>query len=108
VGIDIAAVVITLVAVIAGTRVGLHVGRRFGLKTPSDLPPDQRRRLYLVMAGSVIPALAAGLAIASGHPGVGIAILVVIFVLPEFVWLPLVIRRSRRQAEESRRMPDGD
>jgi len=44
----------------------------------------------------------AAVAFASRHAAVGIAMLVTFYVLPEFVLLPLRIRRSRRAAEVAR------
>lgn len=41
-------------------------------------------------------------AFASGHSVIGIAVLVAVYVLPEFVLLPLRIRRSRRAADAAR------
>ena len=103
-GADIAAV--AFVAVIGGGTYWLMMRflRRHGLKTPavSDLPPDKRRMFWLSLAAAVAITVVCAWAFASGHAAIGIAVLVTFYVLPEFVLLPLRIRRSRRAAEVAR------
>jgi hypothetical protein len=101
-GVDIAAMVIT-VAVVAGTVwFSSRYWSRIGLMRPGDLPPGKRRNFWLIVVGSSLPALIGGIAIADGHPALGIAVLIAAFVLPEFVLMPIRIRRSRRVADEAR------
>jgi hypothetical protein len=103
-GADIAAV--AFVAVIGGGTYWLmrRFLRRRGLKTPAvtDLPPEQRRMFWLFITAAVVITAVCAWAFASGHAAIGIAVLVAFYVLPEFVLLPLRIRRSRRPAEAAR------
>jgi hypothetical protein len=103
-GADIAAV--AFVAVIGGGTYWLMMRflRRRGLKTPaiSDLPPDKRSMFWLFLAAVVVMTAVCAWAFASRHAAVGIVMLVTFYVLPEFVLLPLRIRRSRRAAEVAR------
>jgi hypothetical protein len=60
------------------------------------------RTFWLMMVGmSVVGGVAAG-SFAAGRPAIGIGLLVAIFVLPEFVLMPMRIRRSRAAAEKAR------
>ena len=64
--------------------------------------PDLRMRGFLLfmVATSLITGLCAW-AFTSDHPAVGIALLVVGFVMPNLVRIPLHIRAARKQARES-------
>ena len=81
--------------------------RKRGYTTPRDLPPQQRRLLWLGLLVALLVTVACGWAFATGHPAVGIAVLVAFYVLPELVLIPLRIRRSRRAAEVARRRRTG-
>ena len=106
--VDIAAV--AFVAVIGGGMYWLIYSlitrflRRRGVRmlAVSDLRPEKRRVFWLFMAGAVVVTAMCAWAFASGHAAIGIAVLVAVYVLPEFVLLPLRIRRSRRAAEAAR------
>jgi hypothetical protein len=94
--------VLTLV-IIAVLTVGTSVLmmrwlRRRGYTTPRDLPSQQRRLLWLGLLVAVLVTVACGWAFGTGHPAVGIAVLVAFYILPEFGLTPLRIRGSRRAA----------
>jgi hypothetical protein len=100
-------VVVTL-GIAAVLSVGTYVlvmrwFRRHGYATPRDLPPRQRRLLWLGLLLALLVTIVCGWAFATGHPAVGIAVLVAFYILPEFVLVPLRIRRSRRAADAARR-----
>jgi hypothetical protein len=103
--------VLTLV-IVAVLIVGTHVltmrwFRRRGYTTPRDLPARQRRLLWLGLLVTVLVTVACGWAFATGRPAVGIAVLVAFYILPEFVLVPLRIRRSRRAAAVARQRRTG-
>jgi hypothetical protein len=84
------------VAVAEGTIRLLGRGSR---KPP---PRHTRRLIYPTMAfGLTIGAICAW-AFTSHHQGVGVAVLIASFLIPEAIILPLRIRRSRRAADAAR------
>lgn len=101
-GAVIATVVVVLIAVGIGYWVSNALMPRFGLKNMREQPPAKRRMFWLSMGVAVVIAAFEGWAFNTHHGGVGVAVLIAFFVLPEFVLIPLRIRRSRRAAERSR------
>lgn len=101
-GAGIATVVIVLVAGGVGYWASHALLPKFGLQAPREQPPAKRRMLGLFLGVSLVIAAVVGWAFSTGHAGIGVAVLIVCFVLPEFVLIPLHIRRSRRAAERSR------
>ena len=101
---DIAAV--AFVAVVGGVTYWLMMRflrrRGYKLNTLSDLPPAKRRIIWVCLAVTLVVAAFCGWAFANGHAAIGIAVLVAVYVLPEFVLLPFRIRRSRQAAEAAR------
>lgn len=100
--IAIATGVIILLAVGLGYWASNVLMPRFGLKTMREQPPAKQRVFWLFVGIAVLIAVFEGWAFNSHHGGAGIIVLIVVFVLPEFVVLPLRIRRSRQLAERSR------
>jgi membrane protein YdbS with pleckstrin-like domain len=72
-----------------------------------DLRTGKRRAVWLSMAVALVIAAGCGWAFTHGHAAVGIAVLVAFYVLPEFVLIPLRIRRSRRAADAARARRQG-
>jgi hypothetical protein len=66
------------------------------------LPPGKRRMVWLGMAVTLVIGVVPVWLIVTGHAAIGIALLVAFYILPEFVLVPLRIRRSRRAAEAAR------
>jgi hypothetical protein len=102
VGAGIATVVMVLVAGGVGYWASNALLPKFGLQAPRQQPPAKRRAFRLFLGVSLVIAAVVGWAFSTGHAGIGVAVLIVCFVLPEFVLIPLHIRRSRRAAERSR------
>lgn len=75
---------------------------RFLQRRGKQLAAGTRRHFYLMMTPAFVAAGFCGVAFSTGHAGVGVIVFIVVFVLPEFVVLPLRIRRSRRAAEAAR------
>jgi hypothetical protein len=103
------AVTLVLVVVLSATTYVLHARwmRHRGYATPRDLSPRQRRLLALGLLLALLVTGVSGWAFATGHPAIGIAVLVAFYVLPEFVLVPLRISRSRRVAEAGRKRRTG-
>jgi ABC-type phosphate transport system permease subunit len=57
---------------------------------------------WLLMVGMSVISGVCSWAFATGRPGIGIGVLIAAYVLPEFVLMPLRIRRSRAAAEAAR------
>jgi hypothetical protein len=102
-------IVLLLIAVVVGgfayyALIGL--ARRARIETPHDLPPGRRRRFWLrflpLVALSLGITAVAAWSFTSGRPAIGIAVLVVFFVLPDLALLPVRIRRSRKRATAAR------
>lgn len=104
---DIAAA--ALVFVIGGGTYWLMMRwmRGRGVRTPRALPPDKRRKVWFYMTLGLVIAAVSGWAFTSGHAAIGIALLVAVYVLPEFVLMPLRIRRSRQAAQAARARREG-
>jgi hypothetical protein len=98
----VAPALIAAAALVVGYRLAIRVGGRLGLKTPRDLPVRKRRRLWLVLAAAAGISLVSAWAISSGRSALGVGVLAAVYILPEFVLVPLRVRRSRRRAAESR------
>jgi hypothetical protein len=60
------------------------------------------RTFWLMVVGMSIVNGVVAWSFVTGHAALGIALLVAIFVLPEFVLMPLRIRRSRAAAQAAR------
>jgi hypothetical protein len=60
------------------------------------------RTFWLMMVGMSVVGGVAAWAFATGHAAIGIGVLVAVYVLPEFVLMPLRIRRSRAAAQGAR------
>lgn len=89
-------------AVGIGFGVAGAISRRTGCPTWRALPTRQRYSIALVMLLSAWVAVFAGWLISEGDAAIGIALLVMVFILPELVLLPVRIRRSRQRAAEAR------
>lgn len=76
--------------------------RKVGINTLSETTPPARRLFWLSMGAGLVIAAFEVWAFSTHHAAVGVAVLIAVFVLPEFVLIPLRIRRSRRAAEVSR------
>jgi hypothetical protein len=95
---DLAASQGIVVVLCAGTYlVVMRFMRRRGYTTPRDLPPNKRRLLWLGLALALLVTLVCAWAFATGHPAIGIGVLVAFSILPEFVLVPIRFRRSRRR-----------
>ena len=98
-----------VISVVVGGWLGTKLASRMGTNRLAELNPQEKRRAYTrlgVLLAIYVPATAVSVwALTSGHVGIGIAVLVAAFVLPDFVIVPLRIRRSREaaRAAESRR-----
>ena|SRR5690349_12184901 len=71
------------------------LGRLTG-RSRRELPPAQRWRIRLLMLVAMLPALAVGLAIVTGHIAIALAVLVACTFGPPLIYIPLYIRRARR------------
>jgi hypothetical protein len=78
------------------------LGHKTLAETLAEMPRRARRHLWLSMLVGLAIASVVGWAFSSHHGAIGVAVLVALFILPEFVLVPLRIRRSRRAAETSR------
>lgn len=74
------------------------VGRLEGAATKANVPPARRRRNRVLVLVAMLPALLVGWAIATGHLAVAFAVLAVCVVLPPLIYVPLLVRQSRRSA----------
>lgn len=81
------------------SNVFLHT---IGIKTLAEQAPPKRRLFWLSMGAGLVIAAFEAWAFRTHHAAVGVAVLIAFFVLPEFVLIPLRIRRSRRAVELSR------
>ena len=72
------------------------------LRKLRGLPPGQRRLFWLMMALTLVIGVVPAWLLVNGHAAIAIALLVAFYILPEFVLIPLRIRRSRRAAEAAR------
>jgi fatty acid desaturase len=97
-----AAVIITTFCIAAGVWLGVRLAARLGAKPLRELPPQTRRRFWLFLGLATLPTIGVVIAFASGHPGIGIAILVAVYILPTFITTLLPIRRARREAAAAR------
>jgi hypothetical protein len=86
----------------AGVWLAVRLGPRVTGKSLRDIPPDRQRMALLMFAVMLAVAVVVAWSFISGHPAIGIALLVIFYVLPNFVTVPIRIRRSRRLAEEAR------
>lgn len=102
---------IVVIVSVAGVWLGTKLASRTGARGLKDLPAEQRRRARLTIGALLaiyVPATAVSVwALTSGHVGVGIAVLVAAFVLPDFVVVPLRVRRSRQVAKATERRRRG-
>jgi hypothetical protein len=76
--------------------------RKIGIKTLGEQPSRNRRLFLLSMSAGLVIAAFEAWAFSTNHAAVGVAVLIAFFVPPEFVLIPLRIRRSRRAAKLSR------
>lgn len=97
--------VILLLAIGGGVWIGTRSARR--LNPGRTVSLHERWRTLAIAAPMLVVALIAPWLIVSGHPAVGIGLLVALLVLPNFVTVPLRIRRARQRAEASRAQRDG-
>jgi hypothetical protein len=78
-----------------------RVGPRMGINM-QRLTPARKRKLYFWLAISAAVGLVTASALSTGRIALGVGILVAVMILPEFVLVPLRIRRSRQRAEAAR------
>ena len=84
---------------------GVAIAYRFGPRMGIDLQrltPTKKRRLAVMLTVTGIVALAIVWALSTDHVAIGVGLLLAVTVLPEFVLVPLRIKRAHRKAEQSR------
>jgi uncharacterized membrane protein len=62
-----------------------------------------RVRPWMLLAAALVVASLVGWTVSNGHPWLGIATIVLFFVVPNLVTMALSIKRSRQRAETARR-----
>jgi hypothetical protein len=95
---------------VAGYFLGVVLLRRFGTRTARELPGSRRAVANLILITFIAAGLLAAWAITHSHTALGVGVLIVVFVLPEFVLIPLHLKQSRRKvsATETRRCERDD
>jgi hypothetical protein len=86
--------VICAVCISAGIWIGTRPADPDGASPWSKLDPQKRRRIVLFAASYLAVVLLVGIAFATEHPTIGVAILLVGFMLPELLLLPRLTRRG--------------
>jgi hypothetical protein len=102
--------IIVVVVFIASMLLGVALAYRFGPRMGVDmqrLTPAKKRKLIVWLAVSGAVALLIVWALSTGHIALGIGVLVAAMILPEFVLIPLRIRRSRQRGEAARARREG-
>jgi hypothetical protein len=92
-----------MAAGLAGVWLAMRLAPRLTGKTMGEIPPAKRRAFLLMTLLMLILTVVVVWAFISGHPLVAISLLVIFYVLPHFVTVPIRISRSRRRAGEARR-----
>jgi hypothetical protein len=89
-----------------GMAVVSRLGPRMGINM-QRLTPAKKRKLtvWLTVSGAV--GLLVVWSLSTGRIALGIGVLVAVMVLPEFVLIPLRIRRSRQRGEAARARREG-
>jgi|NGEPerStandDraft_6_1074524.scaffolds.fasta_scaffold386908_1 hypothetical protein len=88
-------------AVLLGVLLAYRLGPRMGVNM-QRLTPAKKRNLAIMLTITGGVALLTAWALGTGHIALGIGVLLAVMILPEFVLIPLRIRRSRRRAEAAR------
>jgi hypothetical protein len=99
-GLTAAAIAAFGLAIAVVTQLAL---RRTRHRSVFDAPRSRQRAFWAVMTASSILVAVVAWALTTGHAAIGIGLLAAAFVLPEFVRVPLRVRRSRLRAEQARR-----
>jgi hypothetical protein len=97
----IAVVVLFIASMLLGVAIAYRLGPRVGVDM-QRLTPAKRRHLTIMLTVVGVIALLVVWALGTGHVAIGIVVLLAVMVLPEFVLVPLRIKRARRKAEASR------
>jgi hypothetical protein len=95
----VAAVVVAIVLLVVVGVIGARLGERLSqrLMPGREITPARRRRIRVFITLAFIPPVAAVAAFATGHPSVGIGIMLATFLVPNFVSIALHMRRDRRR-----------
>jgi hypothetical protein len=93
----VAAVVVAIVLLVLVGVIGAWLGERLSLRLMPgrEITPARRRRIRMFTALAFIPPVAAAVAFVTGHPAVGIGIMLATFLVPNFVSIALHVRRDR-------------
>jgi uncharacterized membrane protein len=94
-------VVLPLAAMLLGVAVAYRLGPRLGIDMKRLTPANKRRLAVMLTLGGVV-ALLIVWALSTDRVAIGVGLLLAVTVLPEFVLVPVRIKRARRKAAESR------
>ena len=98
----VAAAVLVAAVVVALSVATQLVLRHTSLTSALDLPREKQRVFWLMIAVMAPVSAVCAWAFGTGRGALGVGVLVAVFVLPEFVLMPLRIRRSRERADAAR------
>ena len=88
------------VATALGIGIVVFVSKRTGMA--EKLTPRDWRIVIMAIGAMVVPAGIAGWLIGTGHVGVGLVILVAVFVLPSMATTWMRVAQSRKRAAKAR------